>query len=154
MEMYRLLLDLRKLNAALKKPPAHWLYSIQDAHELAQEVPTGTQHFLPCDIADAFSTCKLTPRAQKLCVIELNGRFFMYLGGPHGLAPMALFWNAHIQDGFYKILGTHWRKWWIAFVDDMGLHGKTQQQCTDRARILPVVLDALGKPHAFGEKGQ
>ena len=42
MEMYRLLSDLRKLNAALKKPPAHWLDSIQDARELAQEVPPGT----------------------------------------------------------------------------------------------------------------
>ena len=111
MEMYRSLSDLRKLNPALKKPPAHWLDSIQDARELAQDVPPGTQYFLPCDnvISDAFSTMMQanTSRAQKLCVIELNGRVVMYLGGPQGLAPIALFWNTHIQDGFYKMLGTH-----------------------------------------------
>ena len=151
--MFRILSDLRKLNAAIKKPPAHWVDSVVDARELAREVPSGSQFFLPCDISDAFSTCRLTERAQKLCVIELNGKFFMYLGGPQGLAPMALFWNAHIQDGFFKVLGTHWKKWWITFVDDMGVHAMTEASLTNRARILSVILDALGKPHAFGAKG-
>jgi len=59
---YRLLADLRKLNTVLKKPPAHWVDSIQDA----REIPAGTQYFLPCDISDAFSTCELTEQAQKL----------------------------------------------------------------------------------------
>ena len=151
--MFRILSDLRKLNAVIKKPPAHWVDSVVDSRELAREVPMGSRYFLQCDISDAFSTCELTDRAQKLCVIELNGRFFMYLGGPQGLAPMALFWNAHIQDGFFKILGTHWKKWWMAFVDDMGVHAMTEIALTNRARILSVILDALGKPHAFGTKG-
>ena len=77
----------------------------------------------------------------------------MYLGGPRGLAPMAIFWNCHIQDRFYRVMGNHWRKMWICFVDDMGVHGKSPQQVTDRARILNRILVALEKPHAFGEKG-
>ena len=78
----RILTDLRKLNAVLKKPPAHWVDSVLDAKDLSSEVPVGSTHFLGCDISDAFSTCKLTERAQKLCVWELNGRYFMCLGGP------------------------------------------------------------------------
>ena len=153
MRMYRILTDLRKLNAVLKKPPAHWVDSVLDARELSKEVPPGSTHFLGCDISDAFSTCKLTERAQKLCVVELNGRFFMYMGGPQGLAPMALFWNAHVQDGFHKIMGNHWRKMWICFVDDMGVHGKSPEEVTTRARILSRILVRLEKPHAFGVKG-
>ena len=153
MRMYRILTDLRKLNAVLKKPPAHWVDSVLDARDLSAEVPVGSTHFLGCDISDAFSTCKLTERAQKLCVCELNGRYFMYLGGPQGLAPMAIFWNCHIQDGFYRVMGAHWRKMWICYVDDMGVHGKSPQQVTDRARILNRILVALDKPHTFGEKG-
>ena len=34
MRMYRILTDLRKLTAVLKKPPAHWVYSVLDAREL------------------------------------------------------------------------------------------------------------------------
>ena len=153
MRMYRILTDLRKLNAVLKKPPAHWVDSVLDAKDLSTEVPVGSTHFLGCDIYDAFSTCKLTERAQKLCVCELNGRYFMYLGGPQGLAPMAIFWNCHIQDGFYRVMGAHWRKMWICYVDDMGVHGKSPQQVTARARILNRILVALDKPHAFGDKG-
>ena len=67
MRMYRILTDLRKLNAVLKKPPAHWVDSVLDAKDLSTEVPVGSTHFLGCDISDAFSTCKLTERAQKLC---------------------------------------------------------------------------------------
>ena len=92
-------------------------------------------------------------RAQKLCMVELNGRYFMYLGGPQGLAPIALFWNAYIQDGFYKIMGNHWRKMWICFVDDMRVHGKSAEAVTARARILNRILVRLEKPHAFGVKG-
>ena len=42
---------------------------------------------------------------------------------------------------------------WICYVDDMGVHGKSPQQVTDRAQILNRILVALDKPHAFGEKG-
>ena len=66
---------------------------------------------------------------------------------------MALFWNAHIQDGFYRIMGNHWRKLWICFVDDMGVHGKSAEEVTARARILNRILVRLEKPHAFGVKG-
>ena len=155
MRMYRILTDLRNLNAVLKNPPAHWVDSVVDASELSKEVPPGSTHFLGCNISDAFSTCKFefTERAQKLCAVELNGRFFVYLGGPQGLAPMALFWNCRIHDGFYKIMGAHWRNMWICFVDDMGVHGKSSQIVTDRARILNRILVRLEKPHAFGVKG-
>ena len=153
MRMYRILTDLRKLNAVLKKPPAHWVDSVPDARDPSAEVPVGSTYFLGCDISDAFSTCKLTERARRLCVCELNGRYFMYLGGPQGLVPMVIFWNCHIQDGFYRVMGNHWRKMWICFVDEMGVHGKSPQHVTDRARILNRILVALDKPHAFGENG-
>ena len=55
MRMYRILTDLRKLNAVLKKPPAHWVDSVSDARDLSAEVPVGSTHFLGCDISDAFS---------------------------------------------------------------------------------------------------
>ena len=61
---------------------------------------------------------------------------------------MALFWNCHIQDGFYKIMGNHWRKMWICFVDDMGVHGTSPEMVTNRARILNRILVMLDKPHA------
>ena len=82
MRVYHILTDLRKLNAVLKKPPAHWVDSVVDARELSKEVPPASTHSLGCDISDAFSTCKPAERAPKLCVVELNGCFFMYLGGP------------------------------------------------------------------------
>ena len=128
--------------------------SCRDARQLTTEIPAGTKKFLPCDVGDAFSTCKLTKRAQKLCVIELNGRCFMYKGGPQGLAPMALFWNTHMQDIFYRVMATHWRSMWVSFVDDNGVHGFTDEQVTGRARILSAILRATNKPHTFGTKGE
>lgn len=62
--MYRLLADLSKLNAVLKKPPAHWVDSIQDSREIPNAIPVGAGYFLPCGISGAFSTCELTDRAH------------------------------------------------------------------------------------------
>ena len=56
MRMYRILTNLRKPNAVLEKPPAHWVDSVLDARDLSAEVPAGSTHFLGCDISGAFST--------------------------------------------------------------------------------------------------
>ena len=68
---------------------------------------------MTCDIADAYHTCRLAEASQNLVVISINGRYFKYKGGAQGLAPMALFWNCHIQDAFYAAFGVHWRRWWF-----------------------------------------
>ena len=80
---------------------------------------------MTCDIDDAYHTCRLAEASQNLVVISINGRYLKYKGGAQGLAPMALFWNCHIQDAFYAAFGVHWRRWWATFVDDIGLHGLT-----------------------------
>ena len=77
----------------------------------------------------------------------------MYKGGPQGLAPMALFWNAHLQDIFYEVLGVHLRHMFVAFLDDLGVHGFTDAQVTARARVFSAILRATNKPHMFGVKG-
>jgi len=74
----------------------------------------------------------------------------MYLGGAQGLAPMAVFWNAHLNDGFGRVLGPHWRKWWHSYIDDLGAHGTTAERCLGRGRLLSTILKQYKKP--FSEK--
>lgn len=59
---------------------------------------------------------------------------------------MAVFWNIHLTDGFDRIFGLHWRDWWTGFVDDIGVHGATYDQCALRCRLLEAALQGLGKP--------
>ena len=146
----RILGDFRPINTWLQPPPAHWTWACPDQATMMSSFPRGSEFFLLCDIADAYHTCRLAEASQNLVVISINGRYFKYKGGAQGLAPMALFWNCHIQDAFYAAFGLHWRHWWATFVDDIGVHGFTAAVTTARARILSTLLTHLGKPHTFG----
>ena len=146
----RILGDFRPLNSWLLPPPHHWAWASPDQTSMMMSFPRGSEHFLTCDIADAYHTCRLAESSQNLVVISINGRYFKYKGGAQGLSPMALFWNCHIQDAFYAAFGVHWRHWWATFVDDIGIHGLTAASATARARILSVMLTHIQKPHHFG----
>lgn len=56
----------------------------------------------------------------------------------------------HLIDSFDKILGEHWREWFTLYVDDLGVHGKTENQALNRGLILEAMLTVLNKP--FSDK--
>jgi len=145
----RILGDFRPLNSWLQPPPAHWTWASPDQATMMSSFPRGSEFFLLCDIADAYHTCRLAEASQNLVVISINGRYFKYKGGAQGLAPMALFWNCHIQDAFFAAFGLHWRKWWATFVDDIGVHGFTAAVTTARANSFISVDSSQKNAHIW-----
>ena len=119
-ELIRLLVDLRALNAVLVPSPHHWAFACPDQASMCQVIPRGTKFMLTCDISNAFHTAILDPGSRHLLRVQIAGRYLQYIGGPQGLANMALFWNPHLQDAFYAALMCHWKEFWTVFVDDMG----------------------------------
>lgn len=63
---------------------------------------------------------------------------------------MAIHWNAHLTDIFDKIQGLHWRDWYTLYVDDLGVHGMTEDQVRTRSEILEVILEVFEK--SFSDK--
>ena len=148
--LVRPLMDLRSLNSCLMPSPAHWTFASPDQASMCQRIPSGTTHMISCDLSDAFHTAVVHPESRRLLVGQIAGRFIRYIGGPQGLAPMALFWNPHLHEGFYAGLSCHWIHLWTSFVDDCGVYGNSELAVIRRSRILSFLLDGLDKPHSFG----
>ena len=142
----RLLGDFRYLNAATEPPPAHFFHLCPDHRCITLNIPLGCTHFRYYDISDAYHTCNLSEATKRLVVVDFNGRLVQYLGGAQGISQMAVFWNVHLYDGFYRVLGRHWEHWFTGYVDDFGLFAETEQQAIYRDRILTCLLKTLGKP--------
>ena len=149
-ELVRLLMDLRSLNSCLLPSPAHWIYASPDQASMCQFIPIGTTHMISCDLSDAFHTAIVHPDSRNLLIGQIAGRYVKYIGGPQGLANMALFWNPHLQEGFFAAISCHWIFLWTIFVDDIGVFGSSIVAVSQRARILSFLLEALKKPHSFG----
>ena len=149
-QLVRFLIDLRALNSCLLPSPAHWAFACPDQRSMCQSIPIGTEFMTSCDLSDAFHTAIVHPDSRHLLVGQIAGRYVQYIGGPQGLANMALFWNPHLQEGFYAAISCHWIFLWVVFVDDIGVFGTSKRAVRLRARILSFLLDALKKPHSFG----
>ena len=149
----RLLFDGRQANAACKGPPWHHYESCPTQANMASRVPLGSKYFCFYDLSDAFHTCNLTERAQKLLTVQFDNELYQYCGGPQGVANMATHWNAHLESCFNQVLDHHWHSWWTSYVDDIGTFGMTAAQARARGRILEVILEALGKPFSDKTKG-
>ena len=149
-QLVRLLMDLKALNSCLLPSPAHWNYASPDQASMCQSIPIGTEYMTSCDLSDAFHTAIVHPDSRRLLIGQIAGRYMKYVGGPQGLANMALFWNPHLQEGFYAAVSCHWVFLWFVFVDDIGVFGQSKRAVRLRARILSFLLDALKKPHSFG----
>ena len=148
--LVRILFDLRALNSCLLPAPPHWNFASPDQSSMCQFIPRDTQYMLQCDLSNAFSTATIAKDSRNLLVTQILGRYFQCVGGPQGLANMALFWNPHLQEAFYAALSIHWKWWWTTFVDDCGIFGNSKRAVRMRSRILSILLDYLKKPHAFG----
>ena len=105
---------------------------------------------ISCDLSDAFHTAIVHPDSRNLLIGQIVGRYVKYIGGPQGLANMALFWNPHLQEGFFAAISCHWIFLWTIFVDDIDVFGSSIVAVSQRARILSFLLEALKKPHSFG----
>ena len=147
----RLLGDFRYLNAATEPPPAHLYHLCPDHRTITLQIPLGCKLFRYYDISDAYHTCRLSKATRRLVVVDYNGRLVQYLGGAQGISQMAVCWNVHLYDGFYRVLGRHWEKWFTGYVDDFGLFAFTEQQATYRDHILTCLLTSLGKPFSSKE---
>ena len=143
--LVRILFDLRALNSCLLPSPHHWNFASPDQQSMCQFIPRGTQYMLQCDLSNAFSTALIAPESRHLLVTQILGRYFQCVGGPQGLANMALFWNPHLQEAFYAAVSIHWKWWWTTFVDDIGIFGDSPHAVRIRSRILSILLDYLKK---------
>ena len=140
------------LNSCTKPLHHHIRFQIPDQRGLSLRVPLGSTHFSIVDISDAYHTCPLTAAAQKLVVVDFGGKLYQYIGGAQGIAQMAIWWTAHLEDGFYTALGRHWLLWWVGYVDDFGIHGKNADQHRRRHHILTTLLTVLKKPFDTKDK--
>ena len=143
----RCLGNFTALNACTKPPPAHFFFQIPDQRGCSLRFPMGAKRFKYIDLSDAYHTCLLTDSTRDLVVVEFDGDYYQYIGGAQGISQMAVFWPAHLEDGFYTAMEYHWRDMWSGYVDDLGCHGLNDTQVNNRHRILTTILQILKKPY-------
>ena len=87
------------INAALARSPDHWVVTFPTVNGMTSKVPLYATDFCVADYTGAYGTAIVHPDCRHLLVFLYDGQLYQAIGMPQGLAPSALFWNAHICGG-------------------------------------------------------
>lgn len=143
--VYRILWDMRACNGALKRHPDYWLFAMPTIEGVMLDIPADAEYFCQVDIEDAFPGVKCQEKSRYLLCGVYNRKHYRCIGCPQGLAPIAPFYNVHLNDCFNHALHQHWSSMWSTFVDDVIVFSKHEERTQLRKRVLITILEVLGK---------